>query len=67
MGPARAAAGGRRVGIAAEATKPVEDVPGPDTLPADRALARYVLRVRERAYGWPGGVSPWAATSGDGV
>jgi cytochrome c-type biogenesis protein CcmH len=34
------------------------DVPGPDTLPADPSLAPYVLRVRERAYGWPGGVSP---------
>ena len=35
-----------------------EPVPGPDTLPADRSLASYVLRIRERAYGWPGGVSP---------
>jgi cytochrome c-type biogenesis protein CcmH len=35
-----------------------EAVPDPDTLPADRSLARYVLRIRERAYGWPGGVSP---------
>jgi cytochrome c-type biogenesis protein CcmH len=37
---------------------PPEGVPGPDTLPADPTLARYVLRIRERAYGWPGGVSP---------
>jgi cytochrome c-type biogenesis protein CcmH len=34
------------------------DAPGPDTLPADPSLAPYVLRVRERAYGWPGGLSP---------
>jgi cytochrome c-type biogenesis protein CcmH len=40
--------------------EPVGDLPGPDTLPADPALARHVLRVRERAYGWPGGVSPSA-------
>jgi cytochrome c-type biogenesis protein CcmH len=33
------------------------DLPGPDTLPPDPSLAPYVLRVRERAYGWPGGVS----------
>jgi hypothetical protein len=36
------------------------DLPGPDTLPPDPALARHVLRVRETAYGWPGGVSPSA-------
>lgn len=33
-------------------------LPGPDTLPDDPSLARYVLRVRERAYGWPGGMAP---------
>ncbi len=33
-------------------------VPGPDTLPDDPELRPYVLRVRELAYGWPGGVSP---------
>jgi cytochrome c-type biogenesis protein CcmH len=33
-------------------------IPGPDTLPEDPTLARYVLRVRERAYGWPNGVAP---------
>ena len=54
------------------------DLPGPDTLPADPALAPYVLRVRERAYGWPGGVSssqqaatvvaaPSTAPAGDGA
>ncbi len=29
-----------------------------DPLPQDQDLARYVLRVRELAYGWPGGVRP---------
>jgi cytochrome c-type biogenesis protein CcmH len=38
------------------------DLPGADTLPDDPRLARYVLRVRELAYGWPGGVRP--ASSG---
>jgi cytochrome c-type biogenesis protein CcmH len=38
------------------------DVPGPDTLPDDTALAPFVLRVRERAYGWPGGIAPKAPT-----
>jgi cytochrome c-type biogenesis protein CcmH len=47
-------------GAFVQAAAPAEDVPGPDTLPADPSLARYVLRVRERAYGWPGGVSPAA-------
>jgi len=46
-------------GTAADET----DVPGPDTLPADPSLARYVLRVRERAYGWPDGVSPARAAA----
>jgi cytochrome c-type biogenesis protein CcmH len=32
--------------------------PTPDALPDDPELARYVLRVRERAFGWPGGVRP---------
>jgi cytochrome c-type biogenesis protein CcmH len=31
---------------------------GRDALPDDPALHPYVLRIRERAYGWPGGVSP---------
>ncbi len=34
------------------------DLPGPDTLPGDPKLAPYVLRARELAYGWPGGVRP---------
>lgn len=29
-----------------------------DALPDDPALHPYVLRIRERAYGWPGGLSP---------
>ena len=41
-----------------EAAASSDDVPGPDTLPADPGLAPFVLRIRERAYGWPGGVSP---------
>ena len=39
-------------------TAAVNHAPGPDTLPADPSLVPYVLRVRERAYGWPGGISP---------
>jgi cytochrome c-type biogenesis protein CcmH len=49
--PRSAPAGAPAAGATAE-------LPGPDTLPPDPALAPYVLRVRERAYGWPGGVSP---------
>ena len=37
---------------------PAEGIPARDALPADPALARNVLRVRELAYGWPGGVAP---------
>jgi cytochrome c-type biogenesis protein CcmH len=37
---------------------PADDIPARDTLPADPRLARHVLRVRELAYGWPGGISP---------
>ncbi len=33
-----------------------QDLPGPDTLPDDPKLAAYVLKVRELAYGGPGGV-----------
>lgn len=29
-----------------------------DALPDDPALHPFVLRIRERAYGWPGGLSP---------
>jgi cytochrome c-type biogenesis protein CcmH len=59
----RAPRGAAEATAAGEGVPDIADVPGPDTLPADPSLARYVLRVRERAYGWPGGVSP----SGDGV
>lgn len=41
-------------------------LPGRDTLPDDEHLAHYVLRTRELAYGWPGGISPAArAESGE--
>jgi hypothetical protein len=39
------------------------DLPDPDALPDDPALAPYVLKVRELAYGWPGGVRPRAESS----
>ena len=35
--------------------------PIPDPLPDDPALAQAVLRVREMAYGWPGGSRPGKA------
>lgn len=50
-----------RAGAKAEA----EGVPAADTLPEDPELARYVLRVREAAYGWPGGRPPGAPASSD--
>ena len=37
-----------------------EALPTRDTLPDDEALRAAVLRVRELAYGWPGGVPPRA-------
>ena len=37
-----------------------EALPTRDTLPDDEALKAAVLRVRELAYGWPGGVPPRA-------
>jgi cytochrome c-type biogenesis protein CcmH len=37
-------------------------IPGPDTLPDDPELAGYVRRVRELAYGWPGGSRPITET-----
>jgi cytochrome c-type biogenesis protein CcmH len=49
----------RRPRTAAEAEPaPAADLPGPDTLPDDPELVPFVLRIRERAYGWPGGVPP---------
>ena len=41
-----------------EAAEAEEDLPGPDSLPEEPRLAEYVLKVREDAYGWPGGSSP---------
>lgn len=38
-------------------------LPNVDTLPDDPRLAAHVLRVRELAYGWPGGVAPPDARS----
>ena len=43
---------------AAPPTAATDGVPARDTLPADPVLARNVLRIRELAYGWPGGVPP---------
>lgn len=37
---------------------PAEGVPARDALPSDPVLAKNVLRIRELAYGWPGGVPP---------
>jgi cytochrome c-type biogenesis protein CcmH len=42
------------------AASPSPATPGPDALPADPELAAYVRRVRELAYGWPGGSRPVA-------
>jgi cytochrome c-type biogenesis protein CcmH len=44
--------------VAAAAPVAGGEIPGPDTLPDDPSLKRYVLRVRERAYGWPSGIAP---------
>ncbi len=44
---------------------PAEPPPAANALPDDPELARYVLRVRELAYGWPGGRRA-APASGDG-
>ena len=54
---------GARKGAAAAATAtPSEAEPRRATLPDDPKLAGYVRRVRELAYGWPGGEPP-AGTS----
>jgi cytochrome c-type biogenesis protein CcmH len=62
--------GGAVVGWALRAPKapsavaPRESTPAPagpsepDVLPSDPKLAPYVLKARELAYGWPGGVRP---------
>ena len=39
------------------------NLPGHDTLPDDPRLAALVLKVRELAYGWPGGIAPPQARS----
>lgn len=41
------------------------EVPDRNRLPEDEDLARYVLRARELAYGWPDGVAPDAKTEGE--
>ena len=43
---------------AASPAPAADAVPARDALPADPVLARHVLRVREVAYGWPGGIPP---------
>jgi cytochrome c-type biogenesis protein CcmH len=49
----------QRHATAPESQRAREDsLPGRDTLPGDKSLATYVLQVRERAYGWPGGAAP---------
>lgn len=48
----------RRPRETAPAAASTGEAPGPDTLPDDASLAPFVLRVRERAYGWPGGTAP---------
>lgn len=36
----------------------LDEAPSAGTLPEDEELARWVLRVREEVYGWPGGHPP---------
>jgi len=43
-----------------------EGLPGRDTLPDDPELAKYVLAVRELAYGWEGGKSPSSDAPAEG-
>jgi cytochrome c-type biogenesis protein CcmH len=58
---------GPRDAPAVAGAAPAGDLPGPDSLPDDPTLAAFVLRVRERAYGWPGGVSPKAGAPAEPV
>lgn len=44
--------------LSAGKVKPADELPGRDSLPDDAELATYVKRVRELAYGWPGGQPP---------
>jgi cytochrome c-type biogenesis protein CcmH len=49
----------RRGRASAPAAEPAPcDAPARDALPDDGELAAYVLKVRERAYGWPAGTPP---------
>lgn len=48
----------RRSTAGQEAKASPQAVPGRDTLPDDERLAAAVRRVREMAYGWPGGKAP---------
>lgn len=51
--------------LSAGAAEAPAHVPGRGDLPDDPELAGYVRKVRELAYGWPGGEPP-AATKGEG-
>lgn len=54
--------------LVARGTAPVEAVtalPDRDRLPDDPALAAAVLKVRERVWGWPGGLSPERRAPGE--
>ena len=50
----------RETATAAGSASAPSGLPDPDTLPDDPALVPYVLKARELAYGWPGGVRPRA-------
>jgi cytochrome c-type biogenesis protein CcmH len=55
---AAAPAGDGAADAAATPDGGMDSVPGADTLPDDARLAAAVRRVRELAYGWPGGLRP---------
>jgi cytochrome c-type biogenesis protein CcmH len=55
---------GGPVGVLAAPAVASEGLPDPNRLPDDAELARHVLRVREMAYGWPGGVAPKTTSEG---
>jgi cytochrome c-type biogenesis protein CcmH len=69
LGPLAALLAGGLVVVAAlrNSKQPEEPSPGPlpgrDSLPDDPRLAAAVLKVRELAYGWPGGKAPGAPAS----
>jgi cytochrome c-type biogenesis protein CcmH len=50
-------------GTAAAPATQAAGVPSRDALPDDPRLAAAVLRVRELAYGWPGGIRPTGRVS----